>query len=195
MSYKTFSPSTKRRPNFKKRPHRINEEIVASKIRFIDEDKKYVGIVTVEEALEVARQKEYDLVEVSPNANPPVCKLLDYGKFLYSLQKKEHEAKKHQKKIQIKEIKFTPAIQDHDIQVKLKKIEKFLEAGIKVKITIWLRGKQKRKPEMLKTMTEKIVQILENVGKIESPPKVQGFMCQFIITQKKGGHDAKTENT
>ncbi|MEN8222585.1 MAG: translation initiation factor IF-3 [Acidobacteriota bacterium] len=179
----------------KKRLHQINEEIRASKVRLIDEEKNQVGIVPVAEALEMAKNKELDLVAISPNADPPVCRLLDYGKYLYSLQKKAHEAQKLQRKIHIKEIKFTPVIGDHDIEVKLKKIKQFLEEGNKVKITIWLKGRQKRKPEMLNIMTDRIVEILKDISDIESPPKRERWSNHILIGQKKGGKDAKTKDS
>jgi len=179
----------------KKRLHQINEEIRASKVRLIDEEKNQVGIVTASEALAMAKEKDLDLVAISPNADPPVCRLLDYGKYLYSLQKKAHEAQKLQRKIHIKEIKFTPVIGDHDIEVKLKKIKQFLEEGNKVKITIWLKGRQKRKPEMLNIMTDRIVEILKDISDIESPPKRERWSCHILIGQKKGGKDAKTKDS
>ena len=179
----------------KKRLHQINEEIRAPKIRLIDEDKNQVGIVTASEALMMAKDKELDLVAISPDADPPVCRLLDYGKYVYSLQKKAHEAQKLQRKIHIKEIKFTPVIGDHDIEVKLKKIKQFLEEGNKVKITIWLKGRQKRKPEMLNIMTDRIVEILKDISDIESPPKRERWSCHILIGQKKGGKDAKTKDS
>lgn len=183
-----------KRPRPRKKPHRINMEIRANKVRLIDEEKQQIGIVTIAEALEFARKKELDLVEISPNADPPVCRILNYGKFLYSLQKKAHEAQKQQRKIHIKEIKFTPAIGDHDIEVKLKKIRQFLEDGDKVKVTIWLRGRQKRKPEMLGVMTKRIMGILDEFSEIESQPRNEKFSCSILIGQKKGGQDAKTKN-
>jgi translation initiation factor IF-3 len=185
-----------RRPRVKRRPHRINNEIRAPEVRLIDVDKSQIGIVPLRRALEIADERELDLVEISPNARPPVCRILDYGKYLYSLQKKAHEAQKHQKKVHVKEIKFTPVIGDHDIEVKLKKIKEFLEDGNKVKITVWLRGRQKRKPEMLGQMTDRIVKILREFAEIESMPKQERFSTHILIGQKKGGKekDAKTED-
>jgi translation initiation factor IF-3 len=185
-----------RRPRVKRRPHRINNEIRAPEVRLIDEDKSQIGIVPLKRALEIADEKELDLVEISPNASPPVCRVLDYGKYLYSLQKKAHEAQKHQKKVHIKEIKFTPVIGEHDIEVKLKKIKQFLEDGNKVKITVWLRGRQKRKPEMLGQMTERILEILKEFAEIESMPKQERFSAHILIGQKKGGKekDAQTKD-
>ena len=181
--------------NKKKNLHNINRDIRAKEVRLIDEDKKQLGILPLEEALQIAREHELDLVEISPEANPPVCRLLDYGKFLYALQKKSHEAQKQQRKIHIKEIKFTPAIGTHDVEVKMKKIKEFLDEGNKVKLTIWLRGRQKRKPEMLDQMADKITALVKEFCEIESLTKRDKWSCHILIGQKKGGSkDAKTEN-
>jgi len=181
-----------RKPRIKQKPHLINEEISASEIRLIDEKKEQIGIVSIAKALEIAAKKDLDLVEISPNAKPPVCRILNYGKFLYSLQKKEHEAQKLQRRVHLKEIKFTPVIGEHDIEVKMKKIKQFVEDGNKVKVTIWLKGRQKRKPEMLSVMTEKIIEMLNDIAEIESPPKREKWNCYIIVGKKKGGKDAKT---
>jgi len=182
------------KPIPKKNPHRINEEITAKEIRLIDEEKNQVGILSVAQAMEIAREKELDLVEISPEAKPPVCRILDYGKYLYALQKKAHEAQRHQRKILVKEIKFTPVIGEHDVEVKLKKIREFLAEGNKVKVTVWLRGRQKRKPEMLDVMVGRVMEILKDMAEIEAPPKREGFFCHIMIGAKKGGKDAKTKN-
>ncbi|MCK5055684.1 MAG: translation initiation factor IF-3 [Candidatus Aminicenantes bacterium] len=184
-----------KKPRPKKKLHFINEEIRASEVRLIDEEKKQLGIVPLKEALEIAMGKELDLVAISPKANPPVCRLLDYGKYLYSLQKKAHEAQKLQRKVHIKEIKFTPVIGDHDIEVKLKKIKQFLEDGNKVKITIWLRGRQKRRPELLGVMTGRIMNILKEIAEIESPPKTERWSCHILIGKKKGDKGEKDAKT
>lgn len=183
-----------KKPRPKKRLHQINQEIRASKVRLIDQNKEQLGVVPIQEALRIAREAELDLVAISPNADPPVCRLLDYGKYLYSLQKKAHEAQKMQRRVHIKEIKFTPVIGEHDIEVKLKKIKQFLEDGNKVKITIWLKGRQKRRPEMLGIMTDKIMEILREFSEFESPPKREKWSCHILIGKKKGEKDAKTEN-
>ena len=180
-----------KRPIPKKKPHRINREIRAGEVRLIDENKSQVGIVALSKALEMAVEKELDLVEIAPNSKPPVCRILDYGKYLYALRKKEHEAQKQHRRVHLKEIKFTPAIGAHDIDVKLKKIKEFLDGGNKVKITVWLRGRQKRKPEMLGIMTEKIVTILQEFAEIEAPPKKERFVSHMLIGPKKGVKDAK----
>lgn len=183
-----------KRPRVKKRPHRINREIRVREVRLIDEEKNQIGIVPIQKALQTAEEKDLDLVEISPDANPPVCRILDYGKYLYSLQKKAHEAQKQQKKIHIKEIKFTPVIGEHDVDVKLKKIREFLEEGNKVKVTIWLKGRQKRKPEMLGIMTDRILEILKEFAEIESMPKREKFATHILIGQKKGGKDKNAKN-
>lgn len=181
-------------PKIKKKLHLLNEEIKAPQVRLIDEDKTQLGIVPTAKAIEIARSKELDLVAISPTADPPVCRVLDYGKYLYSLQKKAHEAQKHQKKVQIKEIKFTPVIGGHDVEVKLKKIKEFLDEGNKVKVTIWLRGKQKRRPELLDEMTKKIMAILVEIAEIEAPPKTERWTCHILIGKKKGDKNVKTKN-
>ncbi|MCU0275916.1 MAG: translation initiation factor IF-3 [Acidobacteria bacterium] len=181
-------------PNKKKNPHRINEEILAREVRLIDEEKNQIGILSIAQAMDIAREKELDLVEISPEAQPPVCRVLDYGKFLYALQKKAHEAQRHQRKILIKEIKFTPVIGEHDVEVKLRKIKEFLAEGNKVKVTVWLKGRQKRKPEMLETMVARIMEILKEIAEIEAPPKREGFFCHIMIGAKKGGKDAKAKD-
>jgi len=175
-----------KRPRPKKKLHLTNEEIRAPQVRLIDEEKEQLGIVPISKALSIAKEKELDLVAISPDADPPVCRLLDYGKYLYSLQKKAHEAQKSQRKVHVKEIKFTPVIGGHDIEVKLKKIKEFLEDGNKVKITIWLKGRQKRRPEMLAEMTDKIMKILVEISEIESPPKRERWSCHILIGKKRG---------
>ncbi len=174
-----------KKPRSKKRLHLINEDINAPEVRLIDENKQQVGIVPIRKALAIAAEKELDLVAISPKAQPPVCRILDYGKFLYALQKKAHEAQKMQRKIHVKEIKFTPVIGDHDVDVKLKKIKQFLEDGNKVKVTIWLRGRQKRRPELLSSMTDRIMSILTEIAEIEAPPKREKWSTHILIGKKK----------
>lgn len=175
-----------KKPKVKKNLHLINEEIRSPEVRLIDEDKEQLGIVSITRALAIAKEKELDLVAISPNAEPPVCRLLDYGKYLYSLQKKEHEAQRSQKKVHVKEIKFTPVIGEHDVDVKLKKIKEFLDEGDKVKVTIWLKGRQKRRPEMLDEMTDKIMKILVDIAEIESHPKKEKWTTHILIGKKRG---------
>ena len=169
----------------RKRPHRINEEIRAKQVRVIDENKKQIGIMDVEKALELAYEKGLDLVEVAPNADPPVVRIMDYGKFLYEQQKKQQEAKKHQKQIKVKEIQMRPRIGDHDLDVKVKKIREFIEDGNKVKIRIRLRGRERGKPELLRDMVEKLLSKVGDIVDIESPLKVEGPMGIMVLGPKK----------
>jgi translation initiation factor IF-3 len=120
--------------------------IQAREIRVIDDDKKQLGVMSPAEALALARQKGMDLVEIAPQAVPPVCRVMDYGKFLYEVHKKDHEAKKHQKQIHLKEIKFRPKISIHDYTFKMKHVLRFLGEGDKVKITVMLRGRERSRP-------------------------------------------------
>lgn len=173
----------------RKRPHRINEEIRAREVRVIDENKQQLGIMDVRKALEIAYEKGLDLVEVAPNANPPVVRIMDYGKFLYEQQKKQHEAKKHQKQIKVKEIQMRPRIGDHDLEVKVKKIREFIEDGNKVKIRIRLRGRERGKPELLKEIVEKLMNKVGDIVEVETPLKVEGPMGIMVLGPKrqKGG--------
>ena len=136
----------------------------AGEIRVIDDEKKPLGIMTAADALMLARQQGLDLVEIAPQAEPPVCRIMDYGKFLYELHKKEHEAKKHQKQVQIKEIKFRPKISIHDYDFKMKHVKRFLEEGNKVKITVMLRGREKSRPELGHQILAKVSADVEGLG-------------------------------
>jgi translation initiation factor IF-3 len=168
--------------------------IHAREIRVLDDEKKQLGVLPVPEALAIARQKGLDLVEIAPQANPPVCRIMDYGKFLYELHKKEHEAKKHQKQVQIKEIKFRPKISVHDYAFKMKHVVRFLEEGNKVKITIMLRGRERSRPEMGQQV---LVRILEDVGPLghqDGDSRKQDWaVSALIVPVKQGGKDAKAK--
>ena len=134
----------------------INEEIKATEVRVIDENGEQLGIMLRDEALDIAQEKDLDLVNVSPNAKPPVCKILDYGKFKYDQQKREKEARKKQKTIQVKEIRLSAAIEEHDIDVKAKRACKFLEAGDKVKVTLRFRGRERSHKEVAYAVLENL---------------------------------------
>ncbi|MGM0465056.1 MAG: translation initiation factor IF-3 [Acidobacteriota bacterium] len=179
-----------------KKPHRINEKIRARKVRLIDENKKQVGIVPIEKALSLAQEKDLDLVEVAPNAKPPVCRVLDYGKYLYDLHKKEQEAKKHQKQVQTKEIKFRPKISIHDYSFKVRHIERFLKEGNKVKVTVMLRGREKAKPELADKIIERVFEDVKDLGKQDGKVRRQPWAVSTLLSPiKSGERDAKTENT
>ncbi|MGQ9673076.1 MAG: translation initiation factor IF-3 [Candidatus Aminicenantales bacterium] len=180
----------------KTRPHRINEMIHAKEIRVIDEDKKQVGILPVPEALNLARQRGLDLVEIAPEANPPVCRIMDYGKFLYEQHKKAQEAKKHQRQVQVKEIKFRPKISIHDYNFKIRHVRNFLEEGNKVKITIMIRGRERSRPELAQQIMDRILEDMREVGRQDGDIRRQEWaMSALLVPVKLGGRDAKAKDT
>jgi len=165
-------------------------------VRIIDEEKKQVGVLSLQEALTMARDRNLDLVEVAPQANPPVCRIMDYGKFLYELHKKAHEAKKHQKQIQIKEIKFRPKISIHDYAFKMRHVERFLKDGNKVKITVMLRGREKAKPELAHQILDRVFEDIKELGQQDGTIRTQPWAVSALLTATKtGGKDAKTKDT
>lgn len=160
----------------------INEQIRESKVRLIDNNGEQIGVVDIEQALEIADRASMDLVKVSPNANPPVCRILDYGKYRYEMQKKDKEAKKNQKIIKVREIKMTPNIEDHDMSVKADKVKEFLKDGDKVKISVRFRGREmghtEKGEEVLKDFFEKI----EDLAVIDKPAKLEGRnMVMYVL--------------
>jgi translation initiation factor IF-3 len=159
---------------------RVNREIVAPSIRLVDHNGNMVGVVSVAEGLRMADQVGLDLVEISPNASPPVCKILDYGKYKYEAQKKAHEARRKQKVIQIKEIKLRPTIDKHDLGIKLRNIQGFLEEGDKVRITLRFRGREMDHTELGMQVLERVQEALKDSCRIEQPPKAEGK--QIIMT-------------
>lgn len=169
--------------------------IRAPEIRVIDEDKNQLGIMNVPQALALAREKGLDLVEIAPQANPPVCRIMDYGKFLYELHKKEHEAKKHQKQVQIKEIKFRPKISIHDYNFKMKHVRRFIEEGNKVKITIMIRGRERAHPEMAQQIMNRILADVSDIAHQDGEVKTHDWATMALIVPiKTGGKDAKTKD-
>ncbi|NMC65598.1 MAG: translation initiation factor IF-3 [Acidobacteria bacterium] len=169
--------------------------IRAPEIRVIDEDKNQLGVMSVPQALAIAREKGLDLVEIAPQAAPPVCRIMDSGKFLYELHKKEHEAKKHQKQAQIKEIKFRPKISIHDYNFKLKHIRRFIEEGDKVKITIMIRGRERSHPEMAYQVMNRILSDVADIARLDGEVKNQDWASiALVVPTKTGGKDAKVKN-
>jgi translation initiation factor IF-3 len=164
-------------------------------VRIIDEEKKQVGVLSLQEALNMAKDRNLDLVEVAPAANPPVCRIMDYGKFLYELHKKAHEAKKHQKQIQIKEIKFRPKISIHDYTFKMRHVERFLKDGNKVKITVMLRGREKAKPELAHQILDRVFEDIKELGQQDGTIRTQPWAVSALLTAtKSGGKDAKAKD-
>ena len=164
---------------------RINDAIKAKQVRLIDAEGENRGIVTISEALQIADEAGLDLIEISPQANPPVCKVLDYGKYKYEVQKRKNEAKKNQKVVNIKELKIRPAIDTHDYDVKIKQAKKFLSQGDKVKFTMRFKGRELSANDMGSEILNKIIDDLDIVGKVDSAPKLEGRQMSMIISPEK----------
>jgi len=160
---------------------RINEDIKASEVRLIDVDGKQLGVVSIEQALSMAQERGTDLVEVAPTAKPPVCRLLDYGKFLYETQKREREARKSQTKVEIKEIRLRPKISEHDINYRLRDARKFLERGAKVKVRLRFRGREVTHPEVATELMNRVAAELSDVAIIEKRPSREGMTMLMIL--------------
>ena len=170
--------------------------IRAREVRIIDENKEQIGVKSLSEAIALAQDRGLDLVEVAPQANPPVCRVMDYGKFLYELHKKAQEAKKHQKQIQVKEIKFRPKISIHDYNFKIRHVKRFLTDGNKVKITVMLRGREKAKPELAHGILDRVFADVEELGTQDGSVRTQPWAVSALLSPTKSGEkDAKTKDT
>ncbi len=159
----------------------MNDRIRAPEIRLIGADGENVGVVTPSRGLELAEQVGLDLVEISPNANPPVCKIMDFGKFKYEQQKREAEAKKKQKVIEVKEVKFRPNTDIHDYAVKMRNVVKFLEKGDKVKVTLRFRGREMAHQNLGRELLERVAEDVKEIGKVENMPKMEGRQMIMMI--------------
>ncbi|HOA94231.1 MAG TPA: translation initiation factor IF-3 [Quisquiliibacterium sp.] len=167
------------------RSHRLNGEITASEVRLVGIDNEPLGIVSYRDAMRLAEEKEVDLVEIAPTAQPPVCRLMDYGKFKYQEQKKAHEAKLKQKIIQVKEVKFRPGTDEGDYAVKLRNLQRFLEDGDKTKITLRFRGREMAHQEFGIRLLERVRNDLDEIGQVEQFPKLEGRQMIMVIAPKK----------
>ncbi len=154
-------------------------------MRLISESGEQLGVVSVREALAMAEEQDVDLVEISPTAKPPVCKLMDYGKYKYQQAKKRDEAKKNQKQVQIKEIKFRPGTDEGDYQIKMRNINRFLADGDKVKVTLRFRGREMAHQQLGVQLLERVKEDLAEVAQIESFPKMEGRQMVMMIAPKK----------
>jgi translation initiation factor IF-3 len=168
----------------------VNERIRAREIRVIDEEGKQLGIMPPFEALKTARSQGLDLVEVAPTANPPVCRIINYGKYLYQLNKRQHEARKHQKSIGLKEVKMRPRTSVHDFETKRNKVLAFLQEGAKVKITIMFRGREMAHRDLGFNMVERLIQEVGEAGQVETRPRLEGPNLTTILAPRKAA--AKT---
>ena len=160
---------------------KANERIRSSQVQVIGSDGKNLGTLATQEAINIARQEGLDLIEISPNANPPVCKIIDIGKYKYDLQKKANKAKKKQKIINLKEIKLRPVTEIHDYNFKIKNAKKFLEKGDKVKFTVRFKGREMQHTHLGKKLMERIITDTANLGKVEVNPKLEGRQIVMII--------------
>ncbi len=161
---------------------RINREIKSKEVRLINYNGENLGIVPITEALKIAQDVGLDLIEISPQVTPPVCKVLDYGKYKYEMQKKKNEAKKNQKVVNIKELKLRPMIDTHDYEVKVKQAKKFLEQGDKVKFTMRYKGREMSANDMGKEILNRLIEDLEGIGKVDSAPKLEGKQMFMIVS-------------
>lgn len=162
----------------------VNEQIREREVRLIDVDGKQVGVVPSKKALEMAYDKKLDLVKVAPNAKPPVCRIMDYGKYKYEMAKKEKEARKNQKVINIKEIRLTPNIEDHDLNIKAKRAIGFLKDGDKVKVSVRFRGRQMGHTDMGKEVLAKFIEITSEAGVVDKKPKMEGRNMVMFLAPK-----------
>ena len=163
---------------------RINEEIHAREVRVITDSGEQLGIMSSRDALAAAVERHLDLVEIVPNGKPPVCKIMDFGKYRYEQQKREKEARKKQKTFDIKEVKLRPGIEDHDFDVKLKAAQRFLEDGDKVKVTIMFRGRELSHPELGENLLGRMAEELKESAIVERVPKLEGKNMIMIVAPK-----------
>lgn len=163
----------------------INENITAREVRLIGPDGEQVGVVSIQEALSAAEEAKLDLVEISPDATPPVCRIMDYGKHIFEKKKQQAAARKNQKQIQIKEIKFRPGTEEGDYQVKLRNLIRFLEDGDKAKVSLRFRGREMAHQELGMELLKRVEQDLIELGTVEQHPKLEGRQLMMVIAPKK----------
>lgn len=162
----------------------MNEQITTASIRVVGAEGEMLGVLSLEEALQAASDAGLDLVEISPNTDPPVCKLLDYGKYKYEAQKKKNEAKKKQKVTGIKEIKMRPGIDIHDYEVKMKAVRKFLDQGDKVKVTLRFRGREMAHQDLGMKVLNRVRAEIDEIAKVEQYPKTEGRMMTMVMAPR-----------
>ncbi|NLE46661.1 MAG: translation initiation factor IF-3 [Chloroflexi bacterium] len=168
-----------------KTTYRLNHQIRVPQVRLIDADGKHVGVVPIAEAIAAANSAELDLVEVSPSADPPVCRIMDYGKFLYEQAKRDREARKAQKQIEIKEIRLRPKTTDHHRMFKMRDARRWLEDGMKVKVRIRFRGRELTYPEIAREQMEEIANELADVAILEQSPNMEGRTMLMVLAPNK----------
>lgn len=173
---------------------RVNERIRIREVRLIDEEGNQVGVIPTFEALQMARDRGLDLVEVAPNAMPPVCRLMDYGKFRYEQSRKERESRKHQHVVELKEVRIRPKIDDHDLETKGRQAAKFLTAGDKVKVTVLFRGREMAHPDIGKGLLDQMADFLRPHATVEQPPRMEGRTMTMFLNPLKPKQTAQKED-
>ncbi|HEY0005915.1 MAG TPA: translation initiation factor IF-3 [Pyrinomonadaceae bacterium] len=182
------------RPDNRRGPTvRINERIRIPEVRVIADDGEQLGVMNTREAINLARERGLDLVEVAPSAEPPVCRIIDYGKFQYEAKKKAADAKKKQVIITVKEVKFRPSTDEHDYNYRVKHAREWLEDGDKVKATIWFRGREMTHRELGARILEKLEKDLSDIGEVEARPRMEGNQMFIIMAPKRHKSAAKHE--
>lgn len=180
-----FSPLSGGTPISNEKRVRVNRQIRISPVRVIDVEGEQLGIMSIEEALAAAEARGLDLVEVAPNARPPVTRIMDYGKYKYEEARKARQARKKQHHVQVKEVKFRPGIEPHDFEFKLRHARRFLEEGNKVKATMMFRGRQMAHPELGREVLFRVAEAVEDVGRIESEPSLEGRNMTMVLAPKR----------
>jgi translation initiation factor IF-3 len=160
---------------------RVNEKIRIREVRLIDEEGEQLGVLPTAEALRIANERGVDLVEVAPTASPPVCRLMDYGRYKYEQTKKEREAKKNQKIVLLKEMRIRPKIDDHDLETKTNMAQRFLQDGDKVKVTVVFRGRELAHPQLGRELLDSVINKLQGVANVERPPMMEGKAMYVIL--------------
>jgi translation initiation factor IF-3 len=181
MFAEEFSASQRRPTISRPVQTRVNERIRIREVRLIDDEGNQVGIIATRDALEMARQKGLDLVEVAPNAVPPVCRLMDYGKFRYEQSRKERDSRKNQHVVELKEVRIRPKIDDHDLETKGRQAAKFLDHGDKVKLTVLFRGREMAHPDIGKGLLDQLIEQLKAHGTVEQTPRLEGRAMTAIM--------------
>lgn len=170
------------------RPARVNERIRVPEVRLIDEEGEHIGVIRTRDALEMARERGYDLVEVQPNAAPPVCRLMDYGKFRYEESRRERESRRRQRTAALKEVRLRPKIDDHDLDTKARQARKFLQAGSKVKLSVLFRGREIAHQDIGRTLLNRVGEQLSDLSTIDQQPHMEGRSMVMLLSPSSETH-------
>jgi translation initiation factor IF-3 len=173
------------------RPARVNERIRVPEVRLIDEEGEHVGVIRTREALDMARERGYDLVEVQPNAAPPVCRLMDYGKYRYEESRRERESRRRQRTAALKEVRLRPKIDDHDLDTKARQARKFLQSGSKVKLSVLFRGREIAHQDIGRTLLTRVSEQLSDLSSIDQQPHMEGRSMVMLLSPTSDGQSAE----